>query len=106
VIDETTSPGKEKAAAKQRNALLTRMANLTMAFETKGLLWMIYKAMSNDWPAGLAYQVGKCGGLWHRRERGRGERKKERKGEKERKREELVISMRVPSFFEILRTLA
>jgi hypothetical protein len=36
------------------------------------------------------------------RERG----KKERKGEKERKRVELVISMRVPSFFEILRTLA
>jgi hypothetical protein len=56
VIDETTSPGKEKAAAKQWNALLTT-ANLTMAFETKGLLGMIYKAMSNDWPAGLAYQV-------------------------------------------------
>jgi hypothetical protein len=32
--------------------------------------------------------------------------KKERKGEKERKRVELVISMRVPSFFEKLRTLA
>jgi hypothetical protein len=32
--------------------------------------------------------------------------KKERKGEKEQKRVELVISMRVPSFFEILRTLA
>jgi hypothetical protein len=32
--------------------------------------------------------------------------KKERKGEKERKGVELVISMRVPSFFEILRTLA
>jgi hypothetical protein len=37
---------------------------------------------------------------------GRGERKKERKGEKERKRVELVISMRVPSFFETLRKLA
>jgi hypothetical protein len=33
------------------------MANLTMAFEAKGFLGMIYKAMSNDWPAGLAYQV-------------------------------------------------
>ena len=32
--------------------------------------------------------------------------KKERKGEKERKRVELVILMPVPSFFEILRTLA
>jgi hypothetical protein len=32
--------------------------------------------------------------------------KKERKGEKEQKRVELVILMRVPSFFEILRTLA
>jgi hypothetical protein len=32
--------------------------------------------------------------------------KKESEGEKERKRVELVISMRVPSFFEKLRTLA
>jgi hypothetical protein len=32
--------------------------------------------------------------------------KKERKGEKERKRVELVISMRAPSFFEIKRTSA
>jgi hypothetical protein len=43
--------------------------------------------------------------LWHRiREKWRG--KKDRKGEKERKeRVELVISMRVPSFFEIRITL-
>jgi hypothetical protein len=32
------------------------MANLTMAFETEGLLvGMIYTAMSNDWQPGLAY---------------------------------------------------
>jgi hypothetical protein len=33
------------------------MANLTMAFETECLLGMIYKAMSNDWQAGLAHLV-------------------------------------------------
>jgi hypothetical protein len=34
------------------------MANFTMAFKTEGLLGMIYKAMTKDWPAaGLAYMV-------------------------------------------------
>ena len=47
--------GKAQAAAKHRNALA--MANFTMAFETDGLLGMIYKAMSKDWPGGLAYMV-------------------------------------------------
>jgi hypothetical protein len=50
VIDETTSAGKEKAAAKQRNALA--MANLTLAFVTEVSLPMVYKAMNNDWPEG------------------------------------------------------
>jgi hypothetical protein len=34
------------------------MSCLTLAFETEGLLGMIYKAMSNDWLAGLAHLVG------------------------------------------------
>jgi hypothetical protein len=31
------------------------MANLTMAFESEGLLGMIYKAMNRDWQAGLVH---------------------------------------------------
>jgi hypothetical protein len=56
-IDESTDAGKEIAAAKQPNALA--MANLTMSFETEGLLGMIYKSMSkkNDWQAGLVHLV-------------------------------------------------
>ncbi len=55
VIDLADDAGKDKAAEKQRNAVA--MANLSMAFETKGLFGMIYKTMSKYWPAGLAYKV-------------------------------------------------
>jgi hypothetical protein len=33
------------------------MANLTMTFETEGLLGMIYKSMSSDWQVGLVHLV-------------------------------------------------
>lgn len=55
VLDEMTVTGKASTAAKQRNALA--MANLTMAFETEGLLGIVYKSTSSRWPAGLAHEV-------------------------------------------------
>jgi hypothetical protein len=41
ILDEATAVGKASIAAKQRNVLA--MANLTMAFETEGLLGIVYK---------------------------------------------------------------
>jgi hypothetical protein len=52
VIDMTSNAGKKIAAAEERNLLA--MANLRVAFETENLFGLIYKTMSNDWPAGLA----------------------------------------------------
>jgi hypothetical protein len=43
------------AAAKERNLLA--MANLTMVFQTENLFGLIYKTMSNDCSAGLAYEI-------------------------------------------------
>jgi hypothetical protein len=54
-IDKTTDARKVQATAKHQNALA--VAILTMVFETEGLLGMIFKAMSNVWPTGLAYIV-------------------------------------------------
>jgi hypothetical protein len=53
VIDMTSDAGKMIAAVKERNELA--MSNLTMLFETENLFGLIYKTMSNDWPAGLAH---------------------------------------------------
>ena len=33
------------------------MANLSMAFTSEGSMGLIYKAMTPDWPGGLAYLV-------------------------------------------------
>jgi hypothetical protein len=55
VMNMTTDSGKETAAAKQRNGMA--MANLTMAFEAENLSGLIYKSMSDHWPAGLAQEV-------------------------------------------------
>ena len=55
VIDTTTDEGKREEAAKKRNALA--MANLTMAFTSESTMGLVYKAMSTDWPSGLAHLV-------------------------------------------------
>jgi hypothetical protein len=55
VIDIATDVGKKVAAAKERNA--RAMANLTMAFQMESIFGLIYKSMSNNWPAGLAHEV-------------------------------------------------
>jgi hypothetical protein len=55
MIDETTNDGKEQAAAKKRNAIA--MANLTMAFTSETTMGLVWKAMSSDWPGGLAHLV-------------------------------------------------
>ena len=54
-IDTSTDVGKRQEAAKKRNAVA--MANLTMAFTTEATMGLVYKAMSNDWPGGLAHEV-------------------------------------------------
>jgi hypothetical protein len=45
---------KQQRLNNEANALAA-MANLIVAFETEGLLGMIYKAMSNDWQVRLAH---------------------------------------------------
>jgi hypothetical protein len=55
VIDMTSDTGKMIAGAKERDLLA--MANLMMSFQTENLFGLIYKTMSNDWPAGLAHEV-------------------------------------------------
>jgi peptidyl-tRNA hydrolase len=52
VFDESTTPGKEKVAAKMRNA--KAMSNLSTAFAAESLIGMIYKSQSTEWPEGLA----------------------------------------------------
>ena len=54
-VDVSTDAGKMQMRAKRRNKLA--MANLTMAFSTDGLLNLIHKAKTTDWPKGLAYLV-------------------------------------------------
>jgi hypothetical protein len=54
-IDETKDEGKLQAAAKKRNEVA--MANLAMAFTTDGLMNLVYKAMTEDWPSGKAHLV-------------------------------------------------
>ena len=54
-IDETTEDGKKEVKAKARNAVA--MANLTMAFTSEGTMKLVYKAMTSDWPSGLAHKV-------------------------------------------------
>lgn len=54
-IDTSTSAGKLQEAAVQRNALA--MANLTMSFMSESTIVLVYKAMSTEWPGGLAHLV-------------------------------------------------
>ena len=55
VLDESTDAGKKRIAAKRRNAVA--MASLSMAFTSEGTMGLVYKAMSADWPNGLAHLV-------------------------------------------------
>ena len=55
LIDETTDDGRLKALAIRRNGVA--MANLSMAFTSEGTIGLVYKAMTPEWPGGLAYLV-------------------------------------------------
>jgi hypothetical protein len=55
IIVETTDVGKLQAVAVRRNAIA--MANLTMAFTSETTINVVYKAMSIEWPSGLAHLV-------------------------------------------------
>ena len=56
LIDETTDDGRLKALAIRRNGVA--MANLSMAFTSEGTMGLVqYKAMTPEWPGGLAYLV-------------------------------------------------
>jgi hypothetical protein len=53
VVDPTTQP--DVAKAKKRIAIA--MANLTMAFTSKMIMGLVYKAQTEEWPGGLAHLV-------------------------------------------------
>ena len=55
LFDETTEDGRLKALAIRRNGVA--MANLSMAFTSEGTMGLVYKAMTPEWPGGLAYLV-------------------------------------------------
>lgn len=52
---EATLDGKAQMTAKKRNALV--IANLIMAFTGEATMRLIWKAISNYWPGGLAHLV-------------------------------------------------
>ena len=52
ILDEATPEGKKQALARKRNEIA--MANFTMAFTTEGVMGLVYKASTADWPSGLA----------------------------------------------------
>lgn len=54
-IDTTTAAGRAQAVALERNMLA--IASLTMAFQTEGLINLMLKAESTDWPSGRAHLV-------------------------------------------------
>jgi hypothetical protein len=54
LIDETTDDGRLKALAIRRNGV-AMVANLSMAFISEGTMGLVYKAMTPEWPGGLAY---------------------------------------------------
>ena len=55
VIPDTDTDKDAKEAARNRNALA--MASLTMAFTSDATMGLVYKAMTTDWPGGLAHVV-------------------------------------------------
>ena len=57
VLDESNDAHKKKIVVKNHNAVA--MANLLMPFTSEGTMGLVYKAMSTDWPNGLAQLVVK-----------------------------------------------
>ncbi len=57
-MDETDADGKKKALSKRRYNIA--MANFAMAFTSQGLMGLVYKAQSKEWPAGKASLVVKA----------------------------------------------
>jgi hypothetical protein len=55
VIDESTEDGKKQAQAKKRNNIA--MANFAQAFTSEGLMNILLKSMSAEWPRGKACLV-------------------------------------------------
>jgi hypothetical protein len=53
--DVSTDVGKLQSAAVRRNAIA--MANLTMAFTSEATMSLVCKAMTAEWPTGLAHLV-------------------------------------------------
>jgi hypothetical protein len=54
-LDLTTAEGKKQEAAKKRNEVA--MASFTMAFTSEGVVGMVYKSYTTEWPNGLAKLV-------------------------------------------------
>ena len=54
-LDPKDENNKPAIMAMKWNALA--MASLTMAFKSNGLMSMVYKSQTNDWPSGQAYVV-------------------------------------------------
>jgi hypothetical protein len=55
VLDEDDEDDKKKIAMRKRNAVA--MVNLSMAFTSEGSMGLVYKAMTLEWPGGLAHLV-------------------------------------------------
>jgi hypothetical protein len=53
VMDNSTDVGKLQSAAVRRNAVA--MANLTMGFTSEATMILVHKAMTAEWPTGLAH---------------------------------------------------
>jgi hypothetical protein len=56
-FDETMDAGKLTTAAMRRNAIT--MSHLVMTFTTDDTMALVYEAMDNEWPSGLAQNVAK-----------------------------------------------
>ena len=54
-LDPNDPDEKKQLEAKKRNALA--MASFTMAFTTHALMMYIHRAVTGDWPSGLAWMV-------------------------------------------------
>jgi hypothetical protein len=55
VLDEATPEGKASVAAKKRNALA--VAHLTMPFTLDGMIAVVFRALTLEWPGGLAHII-------------------------------------------------
>jgi hypothetical protein len=53
--DVTTSQGQLYKAAKKQNVIA--MADMVMAFTSKGTVALVYEAMDDDWPRGLVHKA-------------------------------------------------